>query len=139
LYKDDLEIVLRHGKYDQSTLLVLFPFILRPYEDSDLEISAQGTYRTMNSLISENKQRLNSTIGKDKVEMLQTYFSEGSSLRNSICHATDAIKIREIDAKALTGLFLYLLSLLRKIDHQESIFTPLEMLEIAEERCKSDS
>ena len=87
----------------EKSLYYLFPLIerivveiLKYKPDTDIEFSKQGTYRTLNSILSVDKNA--KYFDKDLVALIKQYYSE-DGLRNQMLHfrGQDNIEISFVD------------------------------------------
>lgn len=101
----------------EKSLYYLFPLverivveILKYKPDTDIEFSEQGTYRTLNSILSVNKNA--KYFDDDIVALIKQYYSE-EGLRNKMLHfrGQDNIEISMVD---LLGIKVIVTKLLKK-------------------------
>jgi hypothetical protein len=103
--KEDLFIALKSD--NPKCLWFLFPFIERVsiellvfFPDFDIEHYSQGTYRTLASILKDQKNEyLPQIFGPENYHMLCKYYVDNNKqcLRNLVCHISDLQEVSTID------------------------------------------
>lgn len=112
----DIDVNMIEDRTEKS-LYYLFPLIerivveiLKYKPDTDIEFSKQGTYRTLNSILSSSKNA--KYFDNDLLALIKDYYSE-NGLRNQILHfrGKDNIEISFVDLLEMKVIVIKLLKL----------------------------
>ncbi len=112
----DIDVNMIEDRTEKS-LYYLFPLIeriiveiLKYKPDTDIEFSEQGTYRTLNSILSVNKNA--KYFDNDLVVLIKEYYSE-NGLRNQMMHfrGQDNIEISFVDLLEIKVILTKLLKI----------------------------
>lgn len=114
--KKDIDIVLSASFRNEFAFRVSFPLIellfrllLNNVIDSNIEVFNQGTYRTMASLIDNNRSVAINELSQNTVDLLAKYFIGDNCLRNLVCHTSGLKEVSSLDMSSIRGLLIRLL------------------------------
>jgi len=84
--------------------------ILEPIKNSEIEINSQGRYRTLNGILSNNKDKLINILGNNTFNKIEEIFKE-NGIRNRVLKdfskINDNAKIEIIRMNAYYLLYIY--------------------------------